>query len=151
MEPTAGPEPSPKDPAGSSERALVWFSPAFRRRDGLDVCNAAGAQGPAAARQGDGALTCNNLAAEAELKAEMGKIGRESVAASNGQAATQQGMAVGATVAQGVGQALPAPSWRKASRARFLQALEAPRAAGLDRMLRLHEMHEAGCAASPAK
>ncbi|QPQ54214.1 hypothetical protein IC614_07520 [Allosphingosinicella flava] len=32
-----------------------------------------------------------------------------------------------------------------------LDALEAPRMAGLDRMLHLHELHQARCAATPAK
>lgn len=63
---------------------------------------------PPVAKESDATMTCDDLTAEAEaLKAEMGKIGQQAVAASSSQAATQQGMAVGAVTAQGVGQFVP--------------------------------------------
>jgi hypothetical protein len=73
-----------------------------------DPLAALNAPPPPAAKDSDSAMTCEDLAAEAErLKADMGKIGQEAVAASRSQAATQQGMAVGAVVAQGAGQVVP--------------------------------------------
>lgn len=54
------------------------------------------------------AQSCKELAAEAtRLKAEMAAIGQQAVAASKGQAATQQGMAIGALTAQGLGSVVP--------------------------------------------
>jgi hypothetical protein len=138
----------------------------------LLVNSAVMSQNQPGALPGDDKLTCAQIADQ--LVALTGGVTNnlvrtQELMASGGPDMVQQtitGLAVGtvagalpgpagAAVASGAAQvqAAEAEAQRRAApkRQAELQALEAPRAAGLDRMLRLHEMHEARYAASPAK
>lgn len=128
------------------------------------------AQDQPGALPGDDKLTCteiadqlvaltggitNNLARTQELMASGGPnmveqtIAGQAIAA-GAALAGPAGPAVAGAAAQV--QAAEAEARRVAAPARQaeLQALEAPRMAGLERILRLHEIHEARCAPPPA-